>query len=550
MNQTRRYCSGHWREWDSKITTPPGLYVLGVGWARALRAAAALRRRLMSSSSSTSLPPLEEFCTTTTLRSFNVLLSVVCFVAAASVHRGLHFVSWEKKKTKATSSRGTKTIVVEENAQLAARGYPLTLAAAALVSLLPTHAFYSFLFYTDVGALAAVLSSWSFALRRRYWLSAVASLFSLCFRQTSAVWCCFVLGDAALRELTLLQQQDEEGGGAEGRGNGSSDSSSQTLLREAAAVAAALLRNRAAALRSIFRSCFPLSLPIFASFAFVLWNGGSLALGDKDNHSVSGHWAQSLYVSCFAFLTLFPALGDKDDVIAALVELSPVRAVAVEEETEEEGGRRRGGRGARANSRSKGKRVALRPNVQGLRSSLSLFCFAWLAAAHGTVEHPFLLSDNRHYSFYAWRLARKVLGPVGSPARTAATALAGAVSFAWVRRRLVLSSSASSMTNKFPRAWFLGFALAAAASLVPSPLLEFRYFTTAVAVAALAAAAPGRAGASSSSSRALPSSSPSSPSPGQLALALLLYVGVLAAVVRVFLMRPFEQDGELKRFMF
>ena len=85
---------------------------------------------------------------------------------------------------------------------------------------------------------------------------------------------------------------------------------------------------------------------------------------------------------------------------------------------------------------------------------------------------------------------------------------------------------------------------------------HFRYFSPAVAVAALAGAAPavggrgggrGRGGGGSAPSS---SSSSPSPSPGQLAIALLLYVGVLAAVVHVFLMQPFEQDGELKRFMF
>ena len=591
MNQTRAYCEGRWRDWDPKITTPPGLYVLGVGWAAALRAAAALRRRLMLFSRSSSaapgrpLPPLEAFCTTTNLRFLNVLLSLVCFVAAAAVHRGIHFVTWTKKrKTKKKSNGGSGTttpavvtvVAVDENPQLAARGYPLTLAAAALVALLPTSAFYSFLFYTDVGALAAVLCSWALALRRRYGLSALASLASLAFRQTSAVWCCFVLGDAALRELALFQQQqengeedgegEEEGGGGDGaeglKGNNNNSSSSsssgggnsssappQTILREAAAVAAALLENRAAALRAVLLgSCLPLLFsPLLAAAAFVLWNGGSLALGDKDNHSVSAHWAQALYVSCFAFLALFPALGSKGDVVAALVSISPVRAV--EAEGGGEGGAKRARRGRRA-----AEAPLLRPNVQGLRSFLSLLCPAWLAAAHGTIEHPFLLSDNRHYSFYAWRLAARVVGPVGSPGRILATALAGAAAFAWLRRRLVASFAVNS---RFPRAWFLGFSLAAAASLVPSPLLEFRYFTPAVAVAALAGAAPaaaagGRGGGRGRGGSGGPASSPppSPPSPGQLAAALLLYVGVLAAVVRVFLMRPFEQDGELKRFMF
>ena len=375
------------------------------------------------------------------------------------------------------------------------------------------------------------------------------------FRQTSAVWCCFLLGDAALRELALIKGKQEggggggaEGGSSSGVGNAAASSSAQTPLREVATVATALLSNGASALRSILSDCFPLFLPLLSAVAFVLRNG-SLALGDKDNHSVSAHWAQAIYVSCFAFCTLFPALGRKEDVVAALIEISPVRAVAVAE-TEEGTGRGRAEPAAAGSRRrnDKNRKVALRPNVPRLRAFLSLFCLAWLAAAHGTIEHPFLLSDNRHYSFYAWRLAKRLLGPVGSPGRIFASALAGAAAFAWVRRRLVRSLSASSTMKKFPQTWFLGFALAAAASLVPSPLLEFRYFTTAVAVAALAGAAPSASGGPCPSSSS--SSSSSAPSLGQLALALLFYLGVLAAVVRVFLMRPFEQDGELKRFMF
>lgn len=34
MPQTQRYCAGRWAEWDEKITTFPGLYLLGVALAR------------------------------------------------------------------------------------------------------------------------------------------------------------------------------------------------------------------------------------------------------------------------------------------------------------------------------------------------------------------------------------------------------------------------------------------------------------------------------------------------------------------------------------
>lgn len=45
--QTQRYCAGRWREWDDKITTFPGLYLLGVAFGRVHHAlAAALHRQV------------------------------------------------------------------------------------------------------------------------------------------------------------------------------------------------------------------------------------------------------------------------------------------------------------------------------------------------------------------------------------------------------------------------------------------------------------------------------------------------------------------------
>lgn len=36
MPQTQQYCSGRFSEWDPKITTLPGLYILGGAYARLL----------------------------------------------------------------------------------------------------------------------------------------------------------------------------------------------------------------------------------------------------------------------------------------------------------------------------------------------------------------------------------------------------------------------------------------------------------------------------------------------------------------------------------
>lgn len=34
--QTLQYCKGHWHSWDAKITTFPGLYILGTAYCRLL----------------------------------------------------------------------------------------------------------------------------------------------------------------------------------------------------------------------------------------------------------------------------------------------------------------------------------------------------------------------------------------------------------------------------------------------------------------------------------------------------------------------------------
>ena len=63
--QTQRYCTGQWKEWDPKITTFPGLYLLGTVIGRLFDA-------LMGSSMPSTL------CSVAVLRSVNIVLAVAC----------------------------------------------------------------------------------------------------------------------------------------------------------------------------------------------------------------------------------------------------------------------------------------------------------------------------------------------------------------------------------------------------------------------------------------------------------------------------------------
>ena len=78
VNQTGQYCKGQWSNWDPKITTLPGLYLLGAPYGRAAHALLGLLR------------PQGPACSTTVLRSMNVLLATAFFVVFQQLYRRLH----------------------------------------------------------------------------------------------------------------------------------------------------------------------------------------------------------------------------------------------------------------------------------------------------------------------------------------------------------------------------------------------------------------------------------------------------------------------------
>jgi alpha-1,2-glucosyltransferase len=78
------------------------------------------------------------------------------------------------------------------------------------------------------------------------------------------------------------------------------------------------------------------------------------------------------------------------------------------------------------------------------------------------VEHPFILADNRHFTFYIWRrifrfhpLVKYLLSPI--------------YVFCIIHIWWTLAFHQSWI-------WILGWITASILMLVPSPLLEFRYF--------------------------------------------------------------------------
>lgn len=86
--------------------------------------------------------------------------------------------------------------------------------------------------------------------------------------------------------------------------------------------------------------------------------------------------------------------------------------------------------------------------------------------ANGTVAHPYLLADNRHYTFYIWK---NILGP-SALFRVALAPLYAACMY----------EVGCRLSRCFGWLYSAGFWVCATATLLPAGLVEFRYFTVPV----------------------------------------------------------------------
>jgi len=132
-------------------------------------------------------------------------------------------------------------------------------------------------------------------------------------------------------------------------------------------------------------------------------------------------------------------------------------------------------------------------------------------------EHKFLLSDNRHYTFYIWKLLFR-RDPLLRYAYVPVYWFSG-----WRLWQALVSRQKDVL-------WCAGYVLATALVLVPSPLLEFRYFIVPYLLLRV---------------HLRPSSSP------YVWLELLVHTAINVVTLFLFLYRPFldPQTKQLQHFM-
>lgn len=107
-----------------------------------------------------SVQSLSEICSTAYLRSTNVLLAIVCSVLVYDLLINLRPSLGERKAT----------------------------ICAILISLYPVHWFFTFLYYTDVASVTAVMAMLLASLKKQYWFSAMVCIpCSLYFQSTCGI---------------------------------------------------------------------------------------------------------------------------------------------------------------------------------------------------------------------------------------------------------------------------------------------------------------------------------------------------------------------------
>ncbi|KAG2234541.1 hypothetical protein INT48_007354 [Thamnidium elegans] len=220
-------------------------------------------------------------------------------------------------------------------------------------------------------------------------------------------------------------------------------------------IISSLLVNTVKHITTVLPNIFTFILTIISFAAFLVWNGG-IVLGDRSNHVAGFHFPQLFYYT--SFLSFF----------AAPWTLS----------------------------------------ISILTSMLTIKRY----------EHPFLLSDNRHYSFYVWKKIYKRHWTV----RYLLTPVYVISSFVNIH---VFARYTSFLVS-------LGYLFALILTLVPSPLLEFRYFIIPFLFYMVHIPPP------TTISRTL--------------VALTLYFSIHVLTIYLFLYKPFtwpSEPNQLQRFM-
>uniref|UniRef100_A0A1B6IPA8 Dol-P-Glc:Glc(2)Man(9)GlcNAc(2)-PP-Dol alpha-1,2-glucosyltransferase n=1 Tax=Homalodisca liturata TaxID=320908 RepID=A0A1B6IPA8_9HEMI len=288
------------------------------------------------------------------------------------------------------------------------------LMTAANLAMLPPLYFFTFLYYTDIVSTCLVLLCYLLHLQHRPWLAATAGFMAVITRQTNIIWVAFFAFE------TIIEYLKEEAVWRRKKKITSVVESSFKYLQILNFVVIDLSKQDSYKIGHfigrVLSSVIGYLLIGLMFFGFVVYNRG-IVVGDRTAHAVTIHLPQLLYFALFASVFSGPHFVVKVRQFFQAVLLNRMYYL-----------------------------VAL-----GL-------CV--LAVHLNTMAHPYLLADNRHYTFYLWKrlFAKEKLRDLVIP---------------WYIYGLYcIHDSIKHKSITFQIAYWGCVVL----NLVPQRLLEFRYF--------------------------------------------------------------------------
>ncbi|SNX86632.1 related to Alpha-1,2 glucosyltransferase ALG10 [Melanopsichium pennsylvanicum] len=325
-------------------------------------------------------------------------------------------------------------------------------AMACTICLLPPLWFFGFLYYTDIASVWLVLACLGLYNRLNNpsprlgtaLMITVTSVLAVFVRQTNLVWVLFCAAQAVLSHLPT--------------------SESKGLIPEVTgSFQTAFGKDKRVEFWKFILKCFAPVMPmLIGCIAFMRWNGGSIVLGDKSNHQAGLHFAQLGYFLAFSsFFGLFHLIFSlASQRLGSFAAKSPSSSSSSSSSSIL----------FRTLNTNKQAISVLITTMTGSVYSIAGFVLVlgmFSKAVEGyTIEHPFLLADNRHYTFYLWRMFRTKYTRWAVEPRFIAVPIYSAALFAWGR------------AVKQTRGYLFGLLLTGAigATLIPTPLIEFRYY--------------------------------------------------------------------------
>lgn len=416
--QAQQYCAGNYTKWNDKITTLPGLYYLS---STAIRLIALLL----------SEQDIMNVCNVYNLRFTNIILASFNFMIIYKI-----MVLTTKSKKQNTQEPLSRVLI---------------LFNALALSLFPLNHFFQYLYYTDIGSSFFILFAYYQLLKRNYKISGLSGGIAILFRQTNIIWVVFCMFELMLSNAynivkrqeskKLIKQCSETGQLSVTQQRFKKPSNCFELISKTPTEAFQSRFDYKKFLTKLYREdfwgkklvyydlyqCFDFTKPyllVVMKFLIFIYINNGIVVGDRSNHKATVHISQIFYfVSFSTFFSLATILFSykklrnlffflKNNFQIIIVVMIPILLVIVK---------------------------------------------------NFTFEHKFLLSDNRHFTFYIWsKFFRKY-----ELSRYLVTPLYIAGIYLFYQN---LASNGKTL------GWIISYLVCLFAALVPQELLEFRYF--------------------------------------------------------------------------